>query len=128
MCHICGVPFRIRRLAAAGVKPASLFAVRFLPLEDPGKLVRVTLSDPAQRVLSELRRIPEAILFGSGEADAPFQADGRICSPMWVPRHIVDELLSLGNLEGGEIGARIGKVYMSFSLYDECRCRSQLPG
>ena len=125
MCHICGVPFRIRRLAAAGVKPASLS--RFAFAEDPGKLVRVTLSDPAQRVLFDLRSIPEAILFGSGEADAPFKLMAGSAS-VWVPRHIVDELLSLGNLEGGEIGARIGKVYMSFSLYDECRCRSQLPG
>ncbi len=80
------------------------------------------LSDPAQRVLSDLRRIPEAILFGTGEPDTPFKLIAGSES-MLVPRHIVDELLSVGYLQGGEIGTRAEKVYVSFSLSDEGRYR-----
>ena len=87
----------------------------------------MNLSDPAQRVLSELYRVPEAILFGAREADAPFKLITGTTS-MSVPGHVVNELVNSGYLEGGDIGAGDGEVYISYSLSDEGRSRSRLPG
>ena len=87
----------------------------------------MNLSDLARRTLSELYRVPEAILFGAREADAPFKLIAGTAS-VSVPRHVVNELLNSGYLEGDDIGAGDGEVYISYSLSDEGRSRSRLPG
>jgi hypothetical protein len=85
------------------------------------------MSDQARELLSELYRAPDAFLFGSTEASAPFKLIAGTAT-VSVPHHIVNELQVAGYLDGGDIGAGDGEVYISFRPSDEGRSRSRLPG
>ena len=80
----------------------------------------MNLSEPAWRLISELQHNPEAFLFGSQEEAATVRlVTGS--EYLFVPRQVVDELLGLGHLDGGDIGERNGKTYFSYSLSNKCR-------
>ncbi len=86
----------------------------------------MALSDPARQLLSELFRAPDAFLFGSREASGPFKLIAGTTTTS-VAHHIVNELQIAGYLDGGDIGAGDGEVYVSYILSQDGRSRSRLP-